>query len=259
MEDELRAMLGEISREEKAVVARVGVAEALKEMATCSPLIARAFIEPDLLSEDLLSASLDLLGSKECAQELEAPLQEVVTAVVAAAGLYPRHAVTPSTGGAALRWSPAAPRLLHLLEALLTPRPPPFMRRKSSSATSVTRAPLEPPREFLVFDGGFAGVFLGGSEAWTFSSGVSWDAWILWEGGRGGADMVLFRLVSNEELSGRQSVVTETLLRGSNLVVVVGEEAKRQEVLCSLLVPEGVWTHVHVSHDCIKLSTSLLK
>lgn len=91
MEDELRAMLGEISREEKAVVARVGVAEALKEMATCSPLIARAFIEPDLLSEDLLSASLDLLGSKECAQELEAPLQEVVTAVVAAAGLYPRH------------------------------------------------------------------------------------------------------------------------------------------------------------------------
>jgi len=39
-------------------------------------------------------------------------------------------------------------------------------------------------REFLVFDGGFAGVFLGGAESWAFSSGVSWDACILREGGR---------------------------------------------------------------------------
>jgi len=91
MEVELRAMLGEITREDKAVVARVGVAWALKEMATCSPLLARAFVEPSGGEQDLLSTSLDLLGSEGCAQELEAPLQEVVVAVVAAAGLYPRH------------------------------------------------------------------------------------------------------------------------------------------------------------------------
>jgi len=103
--------------------------------------------------------------------------------------------------------------------------------------------------EVLMMDGEGAGVYLGGRETWEFAEGISWDAWILWEQApAAGGDMVLFRLVSNEEVPGRESVVTETVLRAGKVVVIIGGDTRRQEAASSQQAPKGVWTHVHVSH-----------